>query len=334
MVLLSSGNAIFADWAGKGFELLWHWIPEFELPLERILLLALLATFALALLKPEEAPAMPREWTRELPAFSVPADVAIARWRSWAILGLVNVLFFAANTIDAFYLWTKGEVPQGVGYSDYVHQGVNSLIAAVLMAAAVLIVMFQQAPSVSRSRAMKALSLLWIAQNGALIASVILRLKLYVDAYQLSEQRVYVALFLLLVATGFVMLACHVLRPGSLLRLVLANAISTFVLFFGLQFCDVDRWVAEYNVARWLDDPGRGIDLDYIESMGPSGWSALIQVAQTPARPEAHTAFLKVQQLKETQRPKLANGNWRSWQWRKVEAARELLECAIRTRRM
>jgi hypothetical protein len=333
VILFSSGNAIFADWIGKGFELFWEWVPELELPFERLLLLAGLATFALALLRPESAPAQPRPWTREIPAFSAPVDLVIARWRSLAILGLANVLFFAANTIDVFYLWTNGKVPPGVSYSDYVHQGVNSLIAAVLLSAVVLIVIFQQVPGVTRSKAMKALSLVWIAQNGALIASVVLRLKLYVDAYQLTEQRVFVALFLLLVGTGFLMLSLYILRPGSLLRLLLSNAIATFVLFFGLQFCDVDRWVAEYNVGRWENDSSRTIDLAYIETLGASGWPALIRVAETPGRPEAHTAFLKVQQLKATQRPKFENANWRSWQWRTWQQARQLLERDVRTRR-
>jgi hypothetical protein len=330
VILFSSGNAIFADWVGKGFELFREWVPALEFPFERVLLLAGLATFSLALLRPGMAPVQPRPWTRELPTFSAPVDLVIAHWRSLAILGLANVLFFAANMIDVFYLWTNGKIPQGISHSDYVHQGVNSLIAAVLLAAAVIIVLFQQDPEVTRSKAMKALSLAWIAQNGALIASVVLRLKLYVDAYQLTEQRVFVALFLLLVVTGFLMLSWYILRPGSLLHLLLSNVIATFVLFFGLQFCDVDRWVADYNVWRWEHDPNRSIDLAYIETLGPSGWPALMPVAATLERPESRTAIGKVQQLRTTQRTKFESANWRSWQWRTWEHARQLLGHDVR----
>jgi len=330
--LLGSGNAIFASWMSKIVEEIWPLLPSFELSGRRLALLGLLGTFALALLRPAEASPVPRVWTRRIPTFSAPRNASIAYWRSVSMLGLLNVLFFAANTIDVVYLWIEGALPDGVNYSAYVHQGVYSLIAAVLLAALVLISIFQQAPAVTSSKAIKALSLVWIAQNGTLIASVLLRLKLYVDAYQLSELRIYVAFFLVLVTAGFVFLSFHVLRPGNLNRLVFSNALATFALFFVIQFLDVAKWVADDNVLRWQNDPHRTLDVAYLHSLGASAWPALITAAETPGRQEAHAAFVTVHKLRESQRRNLEEGNWRSWQWRTTSNARTLLEREIRTR--
>jgi hypothetical protein len=332
-LLLGSGNAIFASWMTKSLEQAWQWLPSFDLSFPRLALFGLLGTFALALLRPAEASSSPRIWTQRIPTFSAPRNHAISYWRNLSILGLLNGLFFAANTIDVLYLWIHGERPDGVGYSAYVHEGVASLISAVLLAALVLVTIFQQAPAVTSSKAVKALSLIWIAQNGALIASVLLRLKLYVDAYQLSEQRIYVGFFLALVATGFVILSFHVVRPGNLNRLLFSNALATFALFFGIQFLDVAKWVADDNVVRWQNDPHRTLDVEYLQSLGASAWPALVTVAETSGRPEAHPAFLAVQRLRETQRQNLETGNWRSWQWRTNVNAHRLLEREIRTRR-
>ena len=87
-------------------------------------------------------------------------------------------------------------------YSEYVHEGVFSLIAAVLLSAVVLSGIFLQDSAVTGRGWLKGLAHLWILQNLVLIAGVFLRLKLYVDAYQFTVLRVYVACFLALVRSA------------------------------------------------------------------------------------------------------------------------------------
>ena len=153
------------------------------------------------------------------------------------MLGVLNVLFFAANTADVLYLWNGGALPDGVTYSQFVHHGVYGLIAAVVLSAILIVVIFQQVPAIRAAPAVKALSLFWILQNVVLITGVLLRLQRYVDVYDLSELRVYVGCFLLLVTTGFGLLTVHVLKhkgswmaaavqPRRNLRLVLRAPVS------------------------------------------------------------------------------------------------------------
>ena len=143
------------------------------------------------------------------------------------------------------------KLPEGVTLSEFVHSGVSSLIFATLLSAVVLTTMFQQSIEIVRSRGLKALALLWIVQNLVLIAGVFRRLSLYVEGYQLSEQRIYVGCFLLLVTTGFGLLAWHVARDGSLRTLIFRNVLAIFALFFVLQFPDVAGYVARSNVNQW-----------------------------------------------------------------------------------
>jgi hypothetical protein len=257
--------------------------------------------------------------------------LTLARWRSATVLAVLNALFFAANAIDVIYLWVNGAMPSGIGYSQFVHHGVYSLIAAVLLSAVVLVAIYQQASSVTDFTAVRTLSLAWIAQNLALIASVVLRLKLYVDAYQLSELRVYVGFFLLLVATGFGLLTWRIVRAKGLGWLLAANTFATFALFFTVQFLDVARWVADYNVARWQKDTRRTLDVGYLASLGPSAYRALIIAAETPERPEAHDAFEVFQEKKRYEAERLASVDWRSWQGRELRNARLLVQHQVRT---
>jgi hypothetical protein len=83
--------------------------------------------------------------------------------------------------------------------------------------------------------------------------------------------------------------------------------------------------VADDNVLRWQNDPKRTLDVAYLQSLGASAWPALITVAETSGRPEAHTAFRAVEELRNAQLRSLEDGNWRSWQWRTQANGRKLL---------
>jgi hypothetical protein len=195
------------------------------------------------------------------------------------------------------------------------------------------VLIFQQAQSIRTARVIRSLALLWIAQNVILIASVLLRLQRYVDAYQLSELRIYVGCFLLLVAAGFALLTVHVTAHKSFGWLFRSNLAATFALFFVLQFLDVAKWVAETNVARWQNDATRTLDVHYLASLGASAVPSLINVAEMAGRSEAHDAFIALQYRKAHAELVLADLDWRSWQQREVRSARLLATHEVRTQR-
>jgi hypothetical protein len=253
----------------------------------------------------------------------VRGDAGLAIWQSCAIFVTLNVLFFIVNSIDVIYLWgqdSAAALPQNVSFSAFVHQGVYSLIFAVLLSAVVIVAIFQQETRVTRHPVLKGLAWAWIAQNLLLIAGVVLRLKLYVDAYQLSELRVYVGCFLLLVTAGFVLLALHVARGKTLGTLVWRNVLATFALFFVLQFPDVSGWVARFNVAQWQRDATRTLDLAYLESMGPSAWPALCDVASSDAKQNGTVRDAReiVRRLARTESEQEQLRDWPSYQARRT----------------
>jgi hypothetical protein len=241
------------------------------------------------------------------------------------ILGAVNALFFAANTIDVLYLWLDGNLPVGIGHSQFLHQGVYSLIAAVLLAALTLVVLFQQQPTVARNSILRGLAMLWIAQNIILILGVIRRLQFYVHAYQLSELRVYVGCFLLLVTCGFLLLGREIWKGMNLGRLFLVNTITTFALFFTLQFCDVGTWVANWNVARWIKGDHASIDIDYLVSLGPRGWPGLSTI-ESSDRNKSVTAEVRfrLSKIANAERESARQTDWRSFQARHAARRAEL----------
>jgi Domain of unknown function (DUF4173) len=321
--LLSSGNAILAEVFSRIGAHVKAWL--LEISFERTVMWLVWLTVGVTFLWPKSPPDNARWWTREIPSWNR-NDVRLAHWQSAMILGAVNALFFAANTIDVLYLWSHGKLPSGISYSQFVHQGVYSLIAAVLLAAATLAVLFQQQPAVARNSLLRGLAILWIAQNVVLILGVLRRLQLYVDAYQLSELRVYVACFLALVTVGFILLGWEIWKGMRLGRLFFGNAIATFVLFFILQFCDVGTWVANWNVSRWVRGEHPSIDVEYLVSLGPKGWPGLSAIALSDRNlPVSADARARLTEIASLEREHANNSDWRSYQARGAARRAEVL---------
>jgi hypothetical protein len=324
--LLGSGNAVLGDAFTHLFARWWDWLRMFDLSLARILFWLGIATAAFVWVRPA-ASSSRRWWVRPLPGFAPPSDVRLALWRSGLILGVMNLLFMATNGIDAFYLWTNLRLPDGVSYSKFVHQGTYQMIAAVLLAAVVLTALFHQAALVRESRLLKFLAQAWILQNLILAGSVLRRLLLYVEAYQLSELRVGVALFLLLVCSGFLLLAVHIQTGGSLGLLLTRNAAAVFTLFYLLQFVDIAGAVAHYNVHRWEQDPNRGLDTNYLQQLGTPAWPALLKASSVHVGTDPQRKAVNILRFElESEKDRRKSANWRSWQWRSAVFGNMLIE--------
>ena len=76
----------------------------------------------------------------------------------------------------------------------------------------------------------------------------------------------------------------------------------------------------------------RVLDVCYLNSLGASATSSLIEAAETPRRPEAHNAFAVIQARKGDAEAIVADRNWRSHQARRVWNARLILAHKVQTR--
>ncbi len=159
------------------------------------------------------------------------------------------------------------------------------------------------------------------------LVSIYLRLKIYVDDYQLTLLRVGVGLFLLLVMTGFVLLGYYIIQKKSFRWLVGSNVISTFTLFYFLQFTNLNGWIADYNVKQWLNEKGRPLDIFYLKRLGPPAWPALLQVAADQRGfSETKEVARELIQIFVINRSQIPKQTWQSWQWRKSKLTKQLQE--------
>ena len=274
--LLANGNAVFGNWTQSFFDWFWKELDQL-LNIGRIFLWFVAAFLVLPLLRPARFQAWWWSWTQRLPRLPEILPTKAALFSSGLVLVVLNLLFLIANSADALFLWSNQSLPKGVTYSEFVHNGVNSLITTVILSALVLTGIFQQALSVAQRRELKILGILWIAQNLFLLLSVILRLKLYIEAYDMTVLRLSVIIFLALVAVGYALLTIKIVNDRSLSWLIGGCVLAVFATFYITQFLDLAGWSANYNVARWEKDRSHHLDVAYLYSLGPEAWPAVRQ---------------------------------------------------------
>src|SRR5262249_19845001 len=122
----------------------------------------------------------------------------------------------------------------------------------------------------------------WLAQNIVLVASSILRLKLYVEVYLLTYWRITALVWMLLVALGLVFIAASIALARSDGWLIRMNLIALIAVLYVCSLMNFDTIIADYNVTHSREAGGSGVVLDicYLASLGPQALPALDKAIQ------------------------------------------------------
>ena len=243
-----------------------------------------------------------------------------------ALLSLagLNLLYLLTNVVDFVFLWLLFELPEGVSYSQFAHQGSYRLIFAVVLAAVTVVVLLPKGSLQLDDRRARGLSYLFVAQNLFVLASGALRLLLYVEEFGLTQFRVATALWMVLVAVGYLLILARIYgnRPvGFLFR---TNMISTVLLLSATAVLNIDGFIADWNVRRYEVGKRVAVDVKYLASLEAGSLPAmarLVDVAsQNGDRPIAEHAARALQRRLGEEHLKLQS--WQSWTWRRAESVR------------
>jgi hypothetical protein len=268
------------------------------------------------------APATP------LPLTLGATDVAFA-------LGALNLLFAAFVVVQIGWLF-GGEAlvlrTTGLSYAEYARRGffelmwVAGLLLPVLLGAQALI----PASDGRTLRFYRRLALSLVMLLGAVMLSAGARMRLYVQYYGISTDRLYATAFMIWLAIVFVWLAVTVLRSRPR-TFATGLVVSGFAVLFTLNLLNPDALVARANLAR--GDAGRtgagGTDLRYVASLGgdavPVLVSALItsEIAVDRAATGDGCAAADILLARWTgERPARMARNWTQWNIARRRATR------------
>lgn len=194
-----------------------------------------------------------------------------------AALGTLTLLFaaFVATQLGWFFGGERFlQEHTGLTAAEYARKGFFQMVWVVLLVVGVLLAT-RAALRPGRVLALRhtALSLPLIALLGAIIVSAVLRMRLYVRYYGLTEDRLYALVFMGWLAVVVVWLGFTVLR-GWGRPFAAGAAVSGLAILAMLNVAPPDTFIARVNIQREAHAPGGSPSLDLVHLAKLSGEAA------------------------------------------------------------
>lgn len=232
------------------------------------------------------------------------AELSVALW-------ILNAMFLVFIAVQLRYLFGGAslvEVTAGLSYAEYARRGFFELVAATALVVPLLLVAdWAAAPEPPRAhRVLRATMLVLVVLLVGVIASATYRMKLYQDAYGLTEQRLYVSVIIAWLTAVLAWLVFTVLR-GQRERFVPGVVVAGVVCIAGLHVLNPHALIARVNIDRAA--AGREYDGKYLRTL--SADAAPVIIARLDRLPEGErcvAARMLVERWSGERR-----GGWRTW---------------------
>ena len=169
----------------------------------------------------------------------------------------------------------SGVLPQGLSYAEYAREGFFQLCAVAGMNF-VIMLCINRYVNQKNPVLLRTLCIVLALFTLILLGTAASKLWLYIARYGLTQDRVYAAWFMGLLAVLFVLIILGRFVPSfKTLPVSLAVTVALFLLF---ALSGPNRWIAGYDVARYLDGTRDEIDVDMLCDLGDDAVPALVKL--------------------------------------------------------
>ena len=281
LALFADANPILDDWLARLDPI--HLMRGLDSGRVVFWVLILLAAWPLLHVVTPRRPGLGWRWSgpaRESPVFG----------RSVVLRSLLlfNAVFALQTGLDATYLWTGHALPAGMTHASYAHRGAYPLMVSALLAGAFTIAAARLEEAGHGRSLARTLLILFVSQNILLVASAILRLNLYVDAYGMTYWRLSAMVWMGLVCFGLTTIAIKILARKSTGWILRTNVLATIVVLYACSVAPIAGIVARSNLGRCLEGTCDAVPLDwvYLRRLGPQVIPALddaIRLSRDPS---------------------------------------------------
>lgn len=162
---------------------------------------------------------------------------------------LLNILLLLVNLLDFNFIFIDHQLPKGMSYSEFVHQGTGTVIASIVVAISIILFYFRASLNFfKQSKTIKFLAYCWIVQNVLMLVSTAFRNDLYIEAYGLTYKRIGVYVYLLLASLGLITTFIKILKLKSNHFLFRANGWLFYSVLLVACFINWDVVITHYNI--------------------------------------------------------------------------------------
>jgi hypothetical protein len=264
--LFAAADAVFAGYMRQMFS----WLTDFPQLVARVVFSLGLAWMALGLAR--------RAFTASAKPFPLEDLVSLDFLRLGAapalvVLALVDALFLGFVAVQAVYLFGGADtlVRTGMTYSEYARRGFFELVTVATLVLG-LVLLLDWLTRFGNQRARLAISLLHgllVLLTLAILASALVRMRLYQSEFGLTGLRFYTTAFMAWLAVVLVWLVATVLlqvSPGGVgrRRFAFGALVTILALVALLDLANPDAWIARVNLDRAVSGAGQPLDAAYL----------------------------------------------------------------------
>ena len=215
---------------------------------------------------------------------------------------LVYIVFFVSQW-HYYVAGFTGELPDGFSYASFAREGFFQLcaVSVINLGMILLAIAVTKRNSNGSSVLLKILTPLYSVSTLVLIATAVAKMVMYIDAYGLTQKRVYATWFMAVLAVVFVLIAIGRFVP-TMKTVFLCTAVCV-TMFAGLSLANVNGIIADYNVDCYLSGDLKTVDLDALEDLDEAAVPALCRLytAQVDSGKTTGTKYYRCKQILEEQ---------------------------------
>ena len=189
----------------------------------------------------------------------------------------VYVVFFVSQWKYYVSGFTR-VLPKNFSYATYAREGFFELctVAFINLIILILISVFLKRKSEKSPVMLKVLSVVFSVFTLVLISTAIAKMVMYIDCYGLTPKRVYSSWFMIVLALVFLLII--VKQFVHKMNLIAYSFASVVVLFTALCVSNVDSFIANYNVNRYLDGTLKTVDVESLEELQDASIPSMVRL--------------------------------------------------------
>lgn len=187
-------------------------------------------------------------------------DIELERKTGIILFSLLNLLILFINIIDFSFLWSKLDLPEGLTFSEYLHQGIYTLIFSCVLAILLIMFIFRSHINFHRnSKKIKNLAFLWIAQNIIIGLSCAYRNYIYINNYGLTYKRITIYILLVLLIFGLISTIIKIVKKRNFYFIFRINSFAALIMLVTVSIVNWDLIIANHNLKK-----SKNPDLEYL----------------------------------------------------------------------
>lgn len=323
ILLFAEANPIITRWVAQ---VDWRTLSAYA-SFERTLYWLVVASACWALIRPRNRRKQ-RHYYQPVPRRFTLTALLFNERSIFTSLVMFNGLFLIENLLDIAFIWSGMDLPEGMTYADYAHQGAYPLMATALLAAVFVLIALRPGSESASQRPIRMLVYAWVGQNVFLMVSSVLRLAGYVEQYSLTWLRVAAFIWMGLVAVGLLLIVARIYYERTSQWLINTNSFILYATLYICCFINFGGMIADYNLTRCDQRFEQGYngscDIFYLyREVGGDALPALIRYEKGLATaPNMQAAIKFREQLSYQLEGSLRD--WRQWTFRNWRLAQSL----------